>query len=96
MVTRYTVLGVGVERWAMREKIGKSCKHRRLLRKRPKVSLLTQTALKQYQVFGDRPGMVSAKSLILKARLKPLAKKPPKGPIREPKTENTKAWIWNG
>jgi hypothetical protein len=36
--------------------------------------------------------MVSAKSLILKARLSPEAKKPPKGAIREAKLAMTKEW----
>lgn len=35
-------------------------------------------------------------TLILKARLKPLAKKPPKGPMREPKAERKMLWIWKG
>lgn len=35
-------------------------------------------------------------TLILKALLKPLAKKPPKGPTMEAKVERAMLWIWNG
>ena len=35
-------------------------------------------------------------TLILKALLKPLAKKPPKGPMMEAKEESAMLWIWNG
>mmetsp|Transcript_36055 Transcript_36055/g.64473 ORF Transcript_36055/g.64473 Transcript_36055/m.64473 type:complete len:238 (-) Transcript_36055:462-1175(-) len=42
------------------------------------------------------PGMESPKSFTLKARLKPLAKKPPKGPMREAKTASAQACSWMG
>lgn len=35
-------------------------------------------------------------TLILNARLKPLAKKPPKGPMRDAKDERKMLWIWKG
>lgn len=35
-------------------------------------------------------------TLILKALLNPLAKKPPNGPIREAKVDSAILWIWNG
>lgn len=35
-------------------------------------------------------------TFILKARLKPLAKKPPKGPMRDAKEERKTLWIWKG
>lgn len=35
-------------------------------------------------------------TFILKARLKPLAKKPPKGPMRDAKEERKMLWIWKG
>lgn len=35
-------------------------------------------------------------TLILKALLNPLAKKPPNGPIREAKVDNAMLWIWKG
>lgn len=35
-------------------------------------------------------------TLILKARLKPLAKKPPNGPMRDPKDERKMLWIAKG
>lgn len=35
-------------------------------------------------------------TLILKALLNPLAKKPPKGPMREAKVESAMLWIWKG
>ena len=38
------------------------------------------------------PGILSAKSLTLKALLKPLAIKPPKGAIKEVNSEIVKAW----
>mmetsp|Transcript_6415 Transcript_6415/g.16369 ORF Transcript_6415/g.16369 Transcript_6415/m.16369 type:complete len:215 (-) Transcript_6415:1141-1785(-) len=41
------------------------------------------------------PGMVSLKSLILNARLNPLAKKPPKGAMRLAKDASTMACTWN-
>jgi hypothetical protein len=42
------------------------------------------------------PGILSPKSLILKARLRPLAKNPPKGAMREAKVARTKMWNWIG
>lgn len=42
------------------------------------------------------PGMESPKSLILKARLKPDAKKPPNGAMTEANTENTMECITMG
>jgi len=41
------------------------------------------------------PGMASLKSLILNARLNPLAKKPPKGAISEANAASTTACTWN-
>jgi hypothetical protein len=38
------------------------------------------------------PGMESPKSLILKERLRPEAKKPPKGAMREAKVARLSAW----
>lgn len=35
-------------------------------------------------------------TLILKARLNPLAKNPPKGPMSEAKVERATLWIWKG
>lgn len=35
-------------------------------------------------------------TFILKALLKPLAKKPPKGPMRDAKDERKMLWIWKG
>lgn len=35
-------------------------------------------------------------TLILKALLKPLAKKPPKGPMIEAKADRAMLWIWKG
>lgn len=35
-------------------------------------------------------------TLILKALLKPLAKKPPNGPTMEAKLERAMLWIWKG
>lgn len=35
-------------------------------------------------------------TLILKALLKPLAKKPPNGPTMEAKAERAMLWIWKG
>ena len=42
------------------------------------------------------PGMMSPKSLILNALLKPEAKKPPKGPMMEAKRERKKVWTKKG
>ena len=42
------------------------------------------------------PGMMSPKSLILKALLKPEAKKPPKGPMMEAKRDIQKVWRKKG
>jgi hypothetical protein len=42
------------------------------------------------------PGIMSPKSLILKARLKPLPKNPPNGPITEAKIDMKKACNRNG
>ena len=42
------------------------------------------------------PGILCPKSLILKARLSPLAKKPPKGAIREANVARTRIWNWIG
>ncbi len=42
------------------------------------------------------PGMESEKSFTLKARLNPLAKKPPKGAISEAKMEKTSECSWIG
>ena len=42
------------------------------------------------------PGMMSPKSLILNALLKPEAKKPPKGPMMEAKRDIQKAWRKKG
>ena len=41
--------------------------------------------------FEERP-----LTLILKARLKPLAKKPPNGPMSEPNEDSATLWIWYG
>jgi hypothetical protein len=38
----------------------------------------------------------SSPTLILKARLNPLAKNPPKGPMSEAKVERAMLWIWKG
>lgn len=35
-------------------------------------------------------------TLILKARLNPLAKNPPNGPMSEAKVERAMLWIWKG
>ncbi|EAX10427.1 hCG2020212 [Homo sapiens] len=52
---------------------------------------LTKVAIRYWQskrsMMPPWPGMVLAKSLILKARLNPLAKNPPKGPMSEAKVE---------
>mmetsp|Transcript_6036 Transcript_6036/g.24465 ORF Transcript_6036/g.24465 Transcript_6036/m.24465 type:complete len:283 (-) Transcript_6036:568-1416(-) len=42
------------------------------------------------------PGMVSLKSLILNARLNPLAKKPPNGAITDANAASTTECFWNG
>ena len=42
------------------------------------------------------PGMLCPKSLMSKARLKPDAKKPPKGATRDAKVAITRAWNWKG
>lgn len=42
------------------------------------------------------PGIVSAKSLILNARLNPLAMKPPKGAIKEANKAIIRAWNYTG
>lgn len=42
------------------------------------------------------PGIEAPKSLMLKARLKPEAKKPPKGATREAKMAMTMQWSWKG
>lgn len=42
------------------------------------------------------PGILSPKSLTLKARLKPEAKKPPNGATSEAKMAITMAWNWKG
>jgi len=41
------------------------------------------------------PGMASLKSLILNARLNPLAKNPPKGAMSEANAASTTACTWN-
>jgi len=41
------------------------------------------------------PGIQFAKSLIFRARFKPEAKNPPKGPIRLANSARTITWIWN-
>lgn len=61
---------------------------------------LTKVAIRYWQskrsMIPPCPGIVLAKSLILKALLNPLAKKPPNGPIREAKVDSAILWIWNG
>ena len=42
------------------------------------------------------PGIESPKSLTLKVRFRPEAKKPPKGAMREANVAKTKTWKWMG
>lgn len=45
---------------------------------------------------GKEPEEQKKLTLILKARLNPLAKNPPKGPMSEAKVERAILWIWKG
>lgn len=60
----------------------------------------TKVAIKYWQsnlsIIPPCPGMVFAKSLILKALLNPLAKKPPNGPIKDANVERAMLCIWKG
>lgn len=51
---------------------------------------------KEKEKTRDEPGIESPKSLMLKARLNPEAKKPPKGATREAKAARTIECSWNG
>ena len=56
----------------------------------------TDRCLKDLSMMPPWPGMMSPKSLILKALLKPEAKKPPKGPMMEAKRDMKKVWTKKG
>ena len=63
---------------------------------RLKLDFIVSIYFSYLSIIPPCPGMMSPKSLILNALLKPEAKKPPKGPMMEAKRERKKVWTKKG